>query len=305
MTDYKKIIKSQRVRFIILDFLLFIPDKVMLKWQYRLKLGRSLNWNHPNRFTEFIQLYKTKYRNPEMFRCVDKLEVREYVKDKGQEDILNQLLGVYQDATKIDFSKLPQKFVIKTTNGGGGENVLICKDSSALNQKEVIEKVNGWLKLKTVNSGREWAYDGITEPKIIIEKLLEDDSNPDGGIDDYKILCFNGEPKIVIFDCDRYIGHKRNFYDTDWNLLDVSSDCPNKKETIDPPKGLDKMLSIAKILSRDFPFVRVDLYNINGRIYFGELTFYPWSGYVQFTPDSFDFQLGSYFNKKIFESKNN
>ena len=303
MFDYKKIFRSQKLRFAILSCLSFVPDKAMLKLQYKIKSGRNLNWNNPQRFTEYLQLYKAKYRNPEMFRCVDKLTVREYVKEKGQQDILNVILGVYADASEIDFSRLPQKFVIKTTNGGGGENVLICKDKKSLDQNKVIERVNGWLKLKTVNPGREWAYNGITEPKIIIEELLEDDSNPDGGIDDYKILCFNGEPKIVIFDCDRYIGHKRNFYDTGWNLLDVSSDCPNKVEPVAPPKNLDKMLSIAKVLSKDFPFVRVDLYNIKGKIYFGELTFYPWSGYVQFTPDSFDFQLGDYFDKKSIESK--
>ncbi len=294
--NYKKFIKSQRVRFLILKGLSFIPDKKMLQWQYRIKLGRKLNWKKPRRFTEFLQIYKAKYRNPIMFKCVDKFAVREYITDKGCSSILNNLLGVYEDARQINFENLPDKFIIKTTNGGGGENVLICKDKNKLNKEEIKVKLNGWLKLKTINAGREWAYNGITEPKIIIEELLEDDSNPGGSIDDYKILCFNGEPKIVIFDCDRYIGHKRNFYDPQWNLLNVSSDCPNKNVEIAPPQNLDKMLSIAKILSKDFPFVRVDFYNIKGKIYFGELTFYPWSGYVQFTPDDFDFKLGRYFD---------
>lgn len=294
--NYKKFIKSQRVRFLILKGLSFIPDKTMLQWQYRIKLGRKLNWKKPRRFTEFLQIYKAKYRNPIMFKCVDKFAVREYITDKGCSSILNNLLGVYEDARQINFENLPDKFIIKTTNGGGGENVLICKDKNKLNKEEIKVKLNGWLKLKTINAGREWAYNGITEPKIIIEELLEDDSNPGGSIDDYKIVCFNGEPKIVIFDCDRYIGHKRNFYDPQWNLLNVSSDCPNKNVEIAPPQNLDKMLSIAKILSKDFPFVRVDFYNIKGKIYFGELTFYPWSGYVQFTPDDFDFKLGRYFD---------
>lgn len=298
MVDYKKIFRSQKLRFLILSCLSFLPDKTMLKLQYKIKTGRSLNWKNPKRFTEFLQIYKAKYRNPDMFRCVDKLAVREYIKEKGQQNILNRLLGVYRDANEIDFLNLPPKFIVKTTNGGGGENVLICKDKTILDLNEVVEKVNSWLRLKTIIPGREWAYNGVTEPKIIVEELLEDDSNPDGGINDYKILCFNGDPRIVIFDCDRYIGHKRNFYDTDWNLLNVSSDCPNKNGPIDPPKNFDQMLSIAKVLSKDFPFVRVDLYNIKGKIYFGELTFYPWSGYVQFTPDSFDLQLGSYFDKR-------
>ena len=301
--NYKKIIKNQKYRFKILQLLSFIPDKIMLQWQYKVKLGRKLDWENPKRFTEYLQLYKAKYRNPVMSKCVDKLAVRKYVEEKGCSGILNRLLGIYKDASDIDFSNLPTKFIIKTTNGGGGENVLICQNKEKLDKENVVEKLNSWLKLKTVNAGREWAYDGITEPKIIIEELLEDDRNPGNSIDDYKILCFNGEPKIVIYDCERYIGHKRNFYDTDWNQLNISSDCPNKDTKINPPQNLDKMLSIAKVLSKDFPFVRVDLYNIKGKIYFGELTFYPWSGYVQFTPDEFDIQLGNYFDRAALEQK--
>ncbi|MDE5757878.1 MAG: carbonic anhydrase [Allobaculum sp.] len=262
-----------------------------------MKLGRSLNWDKPTRFTEFLQLYKANYRNPNMHKCVDKLVVRDYIREKGCPEILNKLLGVYEDAKNIDFSQLPEKFIIKTTNGGGGENIIICRDKNQIDKEDIVYKVNGWLKLKTINAGREWAYDGISDPKIIIEELLEDERNPGGSIDDYKILCFNGEPKVVIYDCDRYTGHKRNFYDTEWKRLNVSSDCPNKNEEIEAPLNLDKMLSIARILSKDFPFVRVDLYNIKGKIYFGELTFYPWSGYVQFIPDEFDSQLGCYFDK--------
>lgn len=299
--NYKKFIKSQKIRFGILKLLSFVPNRIMLQWQYHIKLGRELNWKNPNRFTEYLQLYKAKYRNPTMHTCVDKLTVRDFVKDKGLPQILNNLYGYFNNANKIDFNVLPDKFIIKTTNGGGGENVIICRDKNNLDKTSTISKLNRWLTLKTINAGREWAYDGITQPKIIIEELLEDDRNPGNSIDDYKILCFNGEPKIVIFDCDRYIEHKRNFYDTEWNLLNVSSDCPNKDEKIEAPQNLDKMLSIAKILSKDFPFVRVDLYNIKGKIYFGELTFYPWSGYVQFTPDEFDLQLGSYFDKDALE----
>lgn len=301
--NYKRIFRSQRLRFAILQLLSFVPDKNMLQWEYRLKLGRHLSWKKPKRFTEFLQIYKAKYRNPTMQRCVDKFTVRDYIKEKGCADILNKLLGVYDDARKIDFGNLPDKFIIKTTNGGGGENVLICRDKKKLDKDKTLKKLNGWLKLKTINAGREWAYDGITEPKIIIEELLEDDRNPGNAIDDYKIMCFKGEPKIVIYDCDRYIGHKRNFFDTKWNLLNVSSDCPNKEGEIEIPENLDRMLSIAHLLSKDFPFVRVDLYNIKGRIYFGELTFYPWSGYVQFNPDEFDIQLGTFFDKNDLEKK--
>lgn len=300
MINYIKLIKSQSVRYAILKALNFIPDRLMLKLQYYIKLGRFPDLSHPVRFTEWLQVYKLRYRNAKMQQCVDKFAVREYVLSKGLGHILVKLYGVYNSADLIDFSKMPRKFVIKTTNGGGGQNVIICKDKDDLDIKSIIPNLNNWLRLKTFNAGKEWAYDGIQEPKIIVEQFLENKNNPEAGIEDYKILCFGGIPQIVIVDSDRYIGHKRNFYDINWNRLNISSDCPPDNDTEQiKPANYDKMIEIASILSKDFPFVRVDLYNVDGLIYFGELTFYPWSGYVQFTPDDFDKELGSYFNGKL------
>ena len=147
---------------------------------------------------------------------------------------------------------------------------------------------------KTRSGGREWAYYGL-KPGIIVEELLINKKNPDAGINDYKILCYGGKPKYVIVDVDRYTNHKRNFYDIEWNDLNVTSDCPMYDKKMQKPKNYEDMLNIASKLSKPFPFVRVDLYNDNGKIYFGELTFYPWSGYVQFDPDEFDFLLGEPF----------
>lgn len=132
--------------------------------------------------------------------------------------------------------------------------------------------------------------------RIIAEKLLVNRKNPEAGINDYKIICFKGKPKVIIVDVDRYIGHKRNFYDCEWNYLGVESDCCSFGDKLPKPKNLDRMLEVASILSEDFPHVRVDLYDIDDKIIFGELTFYPWSGYVQFTPDSFDYELGKDFD---------
>src|SRR5699024_6110827 len=150
-------------------------------------------------------------------------------------------------------------------------------------------------KRQKKNGGREWAYYNLN-PRIIIEKYLVNEESPEAGITDYKFFCFNGKPKYIVVDIDRYVGHKRNFYDVNWNFLDVSSDCPNYSDTIQKPDGLDEMLEVATTLSRDFPFVRVDLYYVNNRVIFGEMTFYPWSGYVNFKPDNFDFILGEKFN---------
>ena len=302
--NYKNFIPSQNVRFWILKCLSFIPDKLMLKIQYRIKNGNSLNIDCPKRFTEWLQWYKINYRNPVMHECVDKYEVRKYVERKGLGHILNKVFGVYKNATEIDFQPLPTRFVAKTTDGGGGQNVIICKNKAEANFCEIRTKLNSWLNRKSVNAGREWAYTGIKESQIIIEEYLENPINPEVGIEDYKILCFGGIPKIVIYDCDRYIEHKRNVYDTEWNRIYVDSDCQQKDIDISKPKNFSQMLNIATMLSEDFPFVRVDLYNIDGKIYFGELTFYPWSGYVQFHPDSFDFELGGYFSEAIKNTNN-
>lgn len=292
MNGYKKIISSQKMRFAILRMLKFVPDKAMIKLQYRIKLKRKLNLKDPKRYTEKIQWYKLYYRNPVMMECVDKYEVRKYIEKKGLGNILNQLYQVVDRPEEINFDQLPDKFVIKTTNGSG-TNILV-KDKKTLNIAETKKKLNDFLNMAEASAGREWAYGGSSK-KIIVEELLEDNSNKDKGISDYKFLCFNGKPVYVVYDKDRFSDHKRNFYDVNWNYVKVDSDCPCFEDSVKKPENYEKMVEIASVLSRDFPAVRVDLYNIEGKIYFGELTFYPWSGYVQYTPDSFDFELGKYF----------
>ena len=227
-----------------------------------------------------------------MMECVDKYGVRKYIEKKGLGNILNQLYQVVDRPEEINFDQLPDKFVIKTTNGSG-TNILV-KDKKTLNIAETKKKLNDFLNMAEASAGREWAYGGSSK-KIIVEELLEDNSNKDKGISDYKFLCFNGKPVYVVYDKDRFSDHKRNFYDVNWNYVKVDSDCPCFEDSVKKPENYEKMVEIASVLSRDFPAVRVDLYNIEGKIYFGELTFYPWSGYVQYTPDSFDFELGKYF----------
>ena len=292
MNWYKKLIPSQNARFAILRMLKFIPDRSMLKLQYRIKLGRGLNLKDPKRYTEKLQWYKMNYRDPVMMQCVDKYGVREYISSKGLDGILNTLYQVVDRAEDIDFEALPEKFIIKTTNGSGTN--IICRDKSALDVEKTKKTLADFLAMAEASAGREWAYDGSSK-KIIVEELLEDPTNADLGVSDYKFLCFGGEPKYIVYDKDRFSEHKRNFYDTQWNYREINSDVDCFGDVVEKPKNLDAMLDIARKLSADFPAVRVDLYNIDGKIYFGELTFYPWSGYVQFTPDEFDFELGDYF----------
>lgn len=298
--DYKKILKSQSLRFKILNLLSWVPDKIMLKIQYKIKTGRKLNLKNPKRFTEKIQWYKLNYRNPLMKQCVDKYEVRNYIKYKSEGTILNKLYGVYNNPDEINFDKLPKNFVIKTTSGSGGQNIIICDDKQKLDIKKTKLILKKWLKLNPKKSfGREWAYQE-TKNKIIIEKKLEGNNENLSGINDFKFFCYHGKVKYIVFDGDRYIKHKRAFFNEKWEYLNIQSDCDKLDNIVSKPKKLNEMIRIAEKLSDDFPFVRVDLYNIKEQIFFGEMTFYPWAGYVKFQPDEFDYILGENLDiKKI------
>lgn len=300
--NYKKIFKNQNTRFAILKALSWVPDSIMLPMQYRIKLGRGCDLRNPQRWTEKLQVYKMFYRNPVLHQCVDKYEVRKYVESKGCADNLVKLYGVWDHASEIDFSKLPSSFVLKTTNGGGGEDVVLVRDKNNSNLCEKVAFLDK-KRVKEVNGGREWAYTGIKKPRIIAEELLVNTENPEAGVEDFKILCFNGEPHYVIVDKDRYVDHKRNFYTTSWERVSVTTDHEQFDTPYPKPKNFEVMMDVARKLSADFPFVRVDLYNIDGKIYFGELTFYPWTGYVQFTPDEFDFTLGKLMDCSSFMKK--
>ncbi len=280
------------------SLLRFIPDEWILPIQYRIKTGRLLHLKEPERFTEKIQHYKAYYHNPVMRQCVDKYAVREYVVKKlGTAQYLNTLYQLCQKPEEIDFQSLPNQFVIKTTDGGSGDNTLICKDKQALDISKAIETVRLWTKKKYAVISREWAYGFDEGSRIIVEQYLEDDRNADGSLEDYKFLCFNGKFKYLWIDRNRYSNHTRCFYDEQLNWLHwISSDHPAYKDPFELPTNIKEMIPLAERLAEDFPFARIDFYNIKGRIIFGEITFYPMSGYFSFEPDSFDFDLGHLFD---------
>ncbi len=270
----------------------------MVRLQYLIHTGRCINFKHPERFTEKLQLYKLEYRNPLMLRCTDKSEARKIVEEYGFKDILIPLLGVYDDYTQIDFNELPNQFVMKTTDGYGGNQVWICKNKNEITSNTLNQKLKDWFDApKSRHPGREWAYENKYPRKILIEQLLSDGKDP--GLTDYKFFCFNGKVKMLYTMYDRDLGNKVKvgIYTPDYKKIDVirNDELPSEDELV-PPLNYDKMIRIAEHLSKDFPHVRVDLYNVNGKIYFGEFTFYDGSGYMSFTPDSYDFELGSYFD---------
>lgn len=297
---YKKIIPNQETRFNILKKLRFIPDKYMIAIQYFVKLKRLPNISKPKTFTEKLQWYKLYYRDPKMTQCADKYNVRKYVEEKGLKDILIPVYGIYDKPEDINFEELPNKFVMKTTNGSGTN--LICTDKNQLDLKEVKEQFDIWLERDIFASGREWSYKNI-KPRIIIEEFVDSDNDQYSGLTDYKFFCFNGKAEYIFVYVDRDIDTKRAIYDMDWNKIDVTTkDFSKMDDKIEKPTGLEEMIEIANYLSQDFPFVRVDLYWENNEIYFGEMTFYPATGYFNFIPKSFDYELGNLFKleKMIF-----
>ena len=199
MDGYKEIIKSAKARRFILNSLRFVPDGFMLSIQYHMKLHRRLRLNRPVRFTEKLQWYKMHYRNPVMHQCVDKYLVREYVREKGLEHILIPLIGKYASLEEISWNELPDQFVIKTTDGSGGLNIVICRDKAELNVQNLRERIKvSRHKVKNNTMGREWAYYGL-QPGTVVEELLTNKENPEAGIHDYKFFCYNGTAKYMYY----------------------------------------------------------------------------------------------------------
>ena len=272
----------------------------MLPIQYYLILHRRLHLSAPKRWTEKIQYYKAYYRNEQMRECVDKYTVRNYVKSRmGDDSILNELYQVCNSASEIDFDTLPNKFVIKSTDGSNGDNIYICSDKSAIDIAEVRRIVGRWKNRKLYLVSREWAYSNPMPPKIIVEKLLEASNTEDGGgLIDYKFLCFDGKMYYFWLDVDRFTKHSRVIFNANCECTDKRITYQNPSRNIKLPYNIKEMIQVAEKLSKGFPFARVDLYNIQGQIVFGEITFYTDSGYASVYPDSFDYELGSYFNLK-------
>lgn len=272
----------------------YIPDKLFLRINYRIKKGKKLNLKNPVSFNEKIQWLKLYDRKPQYTSMVDKYEVKKYVSNIIGEQYIIPTIGVYNRFNDIDFEALPDSFVMKCTHDSGG--LVIVKDKKRFNVEEARKKIEGCLRYNYYFAGREWAYKNV-KPRIIIEKYMEDKSGENGedGLFDYKIFSFDGEPKVIQVDFNRFLDHKRNLYDTDWNYINAVIEYPtNPDYVIKKPVVLDEMLLLASKLSEGIPFVRVDFYCIHNRIYFGELTLYHGSGIEMFKPESFGDKMGSY-----------
>lgn len=258
-----------------------MPDEEYLKKCFKACMGEDLHLDNPQTFNEKLQWLKLYDRKPEYTMMVDKYKVREYIKEKLGEEYLIPLLGVWDKAEDINFDKLPNRFVLKC-NHNSGLGMYICKDKSKLteNQIKAIRKnLAKGLQQDYYLTGREWPYKDVPR-KIIAEKYMEDKET--GELRDYKFFCFNGIVDCVMLCLDRSKGDtKFYFFDRNWNLLRYNVRGKNAPENfmIKKPKNIDKMFDLAAELSVDMPFARIDLYNSNDKIYFGEFTFYPDSGF--------------------------
>lgn len=272
-----------------------MSDEEYLKKMFCACMGVPLNLDNPQTFNEKLQWLKLYDRKPEYTMMVDKYLVRDYIKEKLGEEYLIPLLGVWDKPEDIDFEKLPNQFVLKC-NHNSGLGMYICKDKSKLTKKD-IKKIRKDLAKGLAQdyylSGREWPYKNVPR-KIICEKYMVDSSTPN--LYDYKFFCFNGLAKCYKVDFDRFINHRANYFSKDGDLLKFGEDaCPpdfNKKLPLS--KNIKKMEKFASQLSKSHPFLRVDFYDVNGQIYFGELTFYPASGFGQFIYDGNDELFGSW-----------
>lgn len=292
--NYKRLLPSKTIRLKLLALLNFLPDRLMIRLQYFLKTNRLPNLTNPKRYTEKIQWYKLNYRKPLMIICSDKVLVRNFVESRGLGNILNEIYGVYESPEEINFELLPNSFVLKYNNGSGVN--FFVEDKSKVDRELVVSGLSKLIKNSNIKSGREWAYYDV-KPKLLAERLFERDENND--IPDYKFFCFNGKVEylyVMIGYVDNHDAGRCSFFTREFNKLNYRrSEYAPISEQLSPPKNFEEMLRIAETLSKGFPHVRVDLYNLNGQIFFGELTFYPASGYTVFHPDEFDFIMGDKF----------
>lgn len=252
-----------------------------------------LSFSNPTRFNEKLIWLKMNYRAPNASLLADKLAVKSFLLGVIDERHIIPTLGVYQTADEINFEELPVQCVLKT-NHGSGFNVIV-KDKNAVDQSEVKRKLNKWIKINYFDETIEYQYKDI-KPLIFAERFLC--PNDGGDLRDYKFFCFDGIPKVVQVDCNRHQEHQRNFYDLDWNRLEFTSLYPPYARTIQKPEKLDLMVELAKTLSVGLPFVRIDLFECQDEVYFGEITFHHGGGFEPILPECWDFKLGSFIDLK-------
>lgn len=273
-------------------FFKWLPDKIYLKILFKFQTGASLNFKEPITFNEKLQWLKLNKKNKTYSLLVDKFEVRQYISKMIGSQYLIPLIGVYNDVDEIRLDDLPDKFVIKCTHDSGG--VFICKDKKTFDLSKTKVEINKRLKRNYFWAGREYPYKEI-QPRIIIEEFMED--KIDGQLRDYKFFCFNGEPKFMFIASNRGEGTtKFDFFDMEFKEIAVKQHYEKSKDKVKKPINFEEMIKLSKKLSNNMTHVRIDFYEINGKVYFGEFTFFHFSGLESFTPVNYDYHFGTYID---------
>jgi len=271
----------------------WMSDALYLKLDYFMIIGKRLNLKNPSTFNEKLNWLKIHDRNPKYIMLVDKYAVRKYIDDTIGSQYLMPLLGLWEKFEDIDFNNLPNQFVLKCTHDSG--SVYICKDKDSIDRNWLKQKYDKHMKYNLFWHAREWPYKNL-KPRIICEKYMVDESGTE--LKDYKFMCFNGEVKCSFVCLNRNSSNGLNvdFYDMNWKPMPFERHYPCSGTAIPKPKNFDRMVEFAEKLSKDIPFVRVDFYETDRQLYFGELTFYPGAGFEEFTPESYDYLLGAWID---------
>lgn len=270
----------------------FLSDETYTRLKYRLIFRKKLNLDKPITLNEKIQWLKLKYRKTEYISLVDKIDVRKFVSDKIGDEYLIPILGVWDSPDEIDFDSLPNQFVLKCSHDSG--SVVICKDKSSFDKSAAVKRLKSKYQKSLYWWNREWVYKQL-KPRILAEKYMEDSKS--GELRDYKFFCFNGQCKMLFIATNRQNSNKSttfDFFDIDFNHIDVRQGHPNATPLPEKPKNYKEMISLAECLSDGIPFVRVDFYEVNGKTYFGELTFFHDGGMVPFEPEKWDSIFGDW-----------
>lgn len=266
-------------------------DELYLKLLYRNRMGKKLNLDDPATYNEKLQWMKLYNRDPRYTMMVDKYAVKEYVETVLGKDFIIPTLGVWERFEDIDFDALPEQFVLKCTHDSGG--LVICMDKSKLDMEYARGKISHALKRKYFKNTREWPYKDV-QPRIIAEQYMVDESGYE--LKDYKFFVFDGRVEAMFIATDRTSKTETcfDFYDREFHRLPFTNGHPNSKRSIQKPDNFEEMITIAEKLGKGLPQVRIDLYNISGKIYFGEITFFHWSGMKPFVPEEWDYKFGSW-----------
>lgn len=269
-----------------------LPDSIYLSIKFKTRMGKFPNLKNPETFNEKLQWLKLHDRKPEYSMMVDKYGVKQYITDSIGCDYVIPTIGVWERFEDIDFDKLPEQFVLKCTHDSGG--LIICKDKNKLDIEAAKNKVNRSLSKNYYWHAREWPYKNV-QPRILAEPFMKDGNN--SFLPVYKFMCFNGEPRIIqTIQNDKQPNESIDYFDTEWNCLELKQNFPNSERPLVKPEKLDEMCELARKLAKGHAFLRVDFYVINGEIKFSEFTFYSDAGFSKFTPESWDKILGQWID---------